>query len=65
MQCKWYFCCPMRRFYEQGRLDEKWVREYCWVANEECVRYQKEERGEYHEDYMLPDGSLDPGLVIN
>lgn len=61
-QCKWYFCCPMRRFYEQGVLDEKWVANYCWIGNKDCVRYQKEERGEYHPDYMLPDGSEDPAL---
>ena len=61
-ECKWYQVCPMKRFYERGKLDEKWVRDYCWAGNKGCVRYQMEERGEPHPDHMLPDGSLHPEL---
>jgi len=60
--CKWYKACPMRRFYEAGKLDKKWIELYCKGDWEVCIRYQMEERGEYHPDWMLPDGSLDQNL---
>jgi len=60
--CKWYPVCPMRRFYEKGMLDEKWVELYCKGDWESCVRYQMEERGEPHPDSMLPDGSINKRL---
>ena len=60
--CKWYAVCPMKRFYEEGKLDKKWIELYCKGDWEICVRYQKEEKGEMHPDWMLPDGSLDEKL---
>lgn len=60
--CKWYPVCPMRRFYEANRIDEKWVKNYCMGNWKACVRYQMEEKGEYHPDWMLPDGTLDESL---
>jgi hypothetical protein len=60
--CKWYDVCPLKVFYEQGRLDAKWVVEYCWRDNPECVRKKMEEDGVYHPDNMLPDGTIDKGL---
>lgn len=56
--CKWYRVCPMKRYYEKGLLEKKWVEEYCWKNWRNCIRYQMEEKGEYHPDWMLPDGSL-------
>jgi len=56
--CKWYPACPMKRFYEQGKLEKKWVEGYCWGDNERCVRYRLEERGEPHPDNMLPNGEI-------
>jgi len=47
----------MKRFYEAGKLEEKWVREYCWISNPACVRKQMESKGLYHPDNMLPDGT--------
>jgi len=38
--CKWYTVCPMKRFYEEGKLDEKWIKNYCMGDYESCVRYQ-------------------------
>ncbi|MFW5961462.1 MAG: uracil-DNA glycosylase [bacterium] len=58
MACKWYQVCPIKRYHEQGKIDEKWVENYCHGDNESCVRYQMEERGEYHPDNMLPDGTI-------
>lgn len=61
-ECKWYAVCPMKRYYETGVLEKHWVEEYCKGNWEKCVRYKMEERGEYHPDWMLPDGSLNDKL---
>ncbi len=60
--CKWYLVCPIKRYTDQGKLDPKWVEKYCLVNNHDCVRYQKENNGEYHPDNMLPDGTIDKSL---
>jgi hypothetical protein len=60
--CKWFAVCPLKQVYEQGKLDERWVEEYCWRDNPECVRRKMEEKGVYHPDNMLPDGTIDGGL---
>ena len=60
--CKWYPVCPMKRFFESGKLAEKWVRDYCFGNWQKCVRYEMEESGRYHPDNMLPDGSVNPDL---
>jgi hypothetical protein len=60
--CKWFPVCPMKRFYEQGKLDKKWIEDYCMGNWNNCKRYQMEENGIYHPDNMLPDGSIDPNL---
>ncbi|MBN1150213.1 uracil-DNA glycosylase [candidate division WOR-3 bacterium] len=61
--CKWYEVCPMKRFYEKGKLDGKWILSYCKGSWGKCVRYQMEENGEYHPDSMLPDGTIDENLI--
>jgi uracil-DNA glycosylase family 4 len=61
-ECKWYPVCPMKRFYETGILESKWVELYCKGDWKSCVRYKMEENGEYHPDWMLPDGSIAPEL---
>lgn len=61
--CKWYPVCPMKRFYEQGRLEEWWIQRYCRGDHEICIRYQMEERKEPHPDKMLPNGELREDLV--
>ncbi len=60
--CKWYPVCPMKRFYENGRLEKKWIELYCMGNWKSCVRYQFEENGEYHPDNMLPNGEIDGTL---
>ena len=57
-QCKWFPVCPLKRFFEEGKLDKKWIESYCWDKWEECIRYHMEEKGQYHPDNMLPDGSI-------
>jgi len=53
----------MKFFYEQGKLDKKWIQEYCYSNWKKCARYKMEEDGEYHPDNMLPDGSIDKDLM--
>jgi len=63
--CKWYPLCPMKRFYEEGRLDRKWIELYCKGDWKNCLRYQLEENGTPHPDWMLPDGTIDERLREN
>jgi hypothetical protein len=60
--CKWYYSCPIKYFTDQGKLESYWVENYCLKGNKNCIRYQMEERGEYHPDNMLPDGTIREGL---
>ncbi len=60
--CEWFEVCPLKRFYEQGRLDKKWVEHYCWNNYNNCIRYRMEKQGIYHPDSMLPDGTIDDEL---
>ena len=62
--CKWYYkpVCPVKRFYEEGKLSKEWIELYCKGDWESCIRYQMEERGETYSDWMLPDGSIDEKL---
>ena len=29
-KCKWYNVCPMKIFYENGRIDSQWGEDYCY-----------------------------------
>ncbi|MDD4108233.1 MAG: uracil-DNA glycosylase [Prolixibacteraceae bacterium] len=56
--CKWFPVCPMKKLFENGKLDRRWIETYCkgdWIS---CVRYSMEENGQYHPDNMLPDGTI-------
>ena len=57
----YYAGVAIKRYYEKGLLDGKWVRDYCH-GTKSCVRYAMEERGAAHPDWMLPDGTLDEDL---
>lgn len=56
--CKWYEACPLKRFYEEGKLEKNWIEEYCKGNNKSCVRYQMEEYGIPHPDNLLPNGEI-------
>lgn len=60
--CKWYPVCPMKYYYELGKLEKKWIENYCKGDWKRCVRYKLEEKGEFHPNYMLPDGTINPKL---
>ena len=62
MECKWFSVCPMKYFYENGKLDKKWIDNFCKDNWKTCIRFKMEENGEYHPDWMLPDGSFDDKL---
>ena len=61
--CKWYPVCPMKRFYDEGKLDRRWVDLYCKGDWENCIRYEMEMNEEWHVDWMLPDGTIDERLL--
>lgn len=61
-ECKWFPLCPMKRYYEKGKLPKKWIDRYCRGDWQSCKRYHMEERSEPHPDWMLPDGTIDEGL---
>ncbi len=61
-ECKWYQVCPMKRFYEEGKLDKYWIETCCKGDWTHCVRFQMEEEGKPHSDMMLPDGKIDKRL---
>jgi len=61
-QCKWFPVCPMKFYWEQGKLNKYWIDNYCHDNWGKCVRYQKEEAGIYHPDSMLPNGEVDKNL---
>ena len=56
--CKWYYSCPIKEYTEKGKLERYWIENYCLVSNNNCFRYQMEEKGKYHPDNMLPNGEI-------
>jgi hypothetical protein len=66
MACKWYNVCPLRRLERQGKLDKAWAHSYCESDNnwQNCKRFQLEEKGIYHPDNMLPNGTIDKSIDI-
>jgi len=62
MACKWIDVCPLRRFEMEGLLDNKWKKHYCEKDFEKCKRYQMQEKGQFHPDNMLPDGTIKEDL---
>ena len=60
--CKHFQNCPMKKFYEAGKLDEKWIQNYCFKNGKNCVRYKLEEEEIYHPDNMLPNGEINKEL---
>jgi len=62
--CRWYNeTSGMKRAYDRGLLDKRWVEEYCWNGGGGCVRKRRfEEEGYVSPDYVLPDGTVDERL---
>jgi len=60
--CEYYSVCPMKRFYEEGKLSKKWIKSYCFNNGKGCKRKEMEDKGVPHPDNMLPNGEIDPNL---
>jgi uracil-DNA glycosylase family 4 len=60
--CKWYPVCPIKMFYEEGKLERKWIELFCKGDWESCIRYQMEENSVPHPDNMLPDDNINKKL---
>ena len=60
--CKWYDVCPIVRFVKEGKLDKKWVENYCLKGGKNCKRFEMGKKGIYHPDNMLPNGLIDESL---
>lgn len=58
--CRWYNgTSGVKRAYELGLIDKKWVANYCWAGGRECIRKKRfEEEGYVSPDYVLPDGTI-------
>ena len=56
--CKWFEICPLKRFYEKGKLEKRWIENYCKGNFKSCIRYKMEEEGIPHPDNMLPNGKI-------
>ncbi|MCK4701797.1 uracil-DNA glycosylase [Candidatus Bathyarchaeota archaeon] len=58
--CVWYNdSSGVKRAYDLGLIDRKWVELYCWNCGRDCVRKKRfEEEGYVSPDYVLPDGSV-------
>ena len=57
MRCKWFNVCPLRKFEDLGKIENKWKKEYCEHDYNKCERYKMVEKGLPHKDTLLPDGS--------
>jgi len=62
--CPWYdHTSAIKRAYDKGKIDKKWVEDYCWNGGEGCVRKKRfEEEGYVSPDYVMPDGSVNKKL---
>jgi len=60
--CRWYEVCPLKRFYEEGKLEKHWIEYYCKRHFKKCKRYKLAEEGKPHPDNMLPNGKIDKKL---
>jgi len=64
--CRWYDeTSGMKRAYDKGLLDKKWIEAYCWNGGEGCIRKKRfEQEGYVSPDYVLPDGTEDERLKM-
>ncbi len=56
--CKWFEVCPLEKFYEEDKLDKRWINNYCKGDWKSCKRYQMEEKGILHPNNILPNGKI-------
>ncbi|MBN1681924.1 uracil-DNA glycosylase [Candidatus Bathyarchaeota archaeon] len=58
--CIWYNeTSGIKRVYDLGLIEDKWVKDYCLNGGIGCVRKKRyEKEGYVSPDYILPDGSI-------
>jgi len=58
--CRWYNeTSGVKKAYDLGLIDKKWVEDYCWTGGRGCLRKKRfEEEGYVSPDYVLPDGTI-------
>ncbi len=63
-RCRWYDSTSgMKRAYDSGLLDKKWIDNYCMNGGVGCIRKKRfEGEGYVSPDYVLPDGTVDENL---
>jgi len=53
----------MKKAYDKGLLDKKWIDHYCFREGINCIRKKRfEQEGYVSPDYVLPDGTVDENL---
>jgi hypothetical protein len=62
--CRWYNeTSGMKRAFDAGRLEKRWIDDYCLNSGTGCVRKRRyENEGYVSPDYVLPDGTIDENL---
>jgi len=62
--CRWYDeTSAIKRAYDRGLIERKWVEDYCWNGGNGCVRKRRFEEEHYvSPDYVLPDGTVSEEL---
>jgi len=62
--CKWYSeTSRIKNAYDKGLLEEEWVKKYCLMGGDNCIRKKRfEDEGYVSPDYVLPDGTVDKKL---
>ena len=62
--CRWYDgSSGMKRAYDAGRLEKRWIDDYCLNGGKGCVRKTRfENEGYVSPDYVLCDGTVDEKL---
>ena len=62
--CRWYNeTSAVKRAYDAGLIERRWVEDYCWNGGKNCVRKRRfEQEGYVSPDHVLPDGSVSEEL---
>ncbi len=60
--CKWFQTCPLKSYFEKKKIEVKWIEGYCFGDYTKCERYKLEEKGDYHPDNMMCDGTINEVL---
>jgi hypothetical protein len=60
--CSWYSVCPMKDFFEEGKLEKHWVEEYCFNNGQNCQRLKAVRENRIVPDNFLPDGTIRKNL---